>query len=95
MSGIRIHHANKVSCQVEVLHMGRPTPTGPKVYRVQLDHDGDAIVSETVWHRLQEAYGLLGYCPFLMLNEVKRPPTLIINGQPDPRPIIRDAEVRQ
>jgi hypothetical protein len=41
----------------------------PKDYRIQLDSDGNCIVSEIVWKRLQEAGA-----SFIVLNEVPDPP---------------------
>jgi hypothetical protein len=46
----------------------------PKDYRIQLDADGNCIVSETVWKRLQEAGG-----NFIVLNEVPDPPNISLS----------------
>lgn len=48
----------------------------PKDYRIALDSEGNAIVSETVWKRLQEAGS-----SFIVLNEVKDPPPQILSHQ--------------
>lgn len=79
MPGVRIHHREKRDCVVQIPHMGRPTAHGPKLYNVALDSNGEAIVSPTVWARLQEALGLLGNpSVFLVLDEVKEPPALVV-----------------
>jgi hypothetical protein len=79
MPGVRIHHREKRDCVVQIPHMGRSQAGHPKVYNVRLDGQGDAIVSPTVWSRLQEALGLLGSPNiFLLLDEVNTPPTLIV-----------------
>lgn len=77
MAGIRIHHPTHKSCILLVPHPGefrrglRTYNKGrkPKEYRIELDSDGNCIVSETVWMRLQEAKA-----PFIVLNEVLDPP---------------------
>jgi hypothetical protein len=77
MPGVRIHHREKRDCVVQIPHMGRQSAGHPKLYNVRLDANGDAIVSPTVWQRLQEALGLLGSpSVFLVLDEVRQPPTL-------------------
>jgi hypothetical protein len=79
MPGVRIHHREKRSCMWEIPHMGRPTATGPKLYRLTLDDQGDTIVSAVVWERIREALALLDApSPFLVMNEVAHPPTQLI-----------------
>lgn len=80
MPGVRIHHRTRRDCVVQIPHLGRQTPSGPKLYNVTLDAEGDAIVSETVWQRVQEALGLLGQpSVFLVMNQVQEPPALILD----------------
>lgn len=85
MPGIRLHHRDKRDCVVQIPHMGRPTPTGPKLYNLTLDHDGDVIVSDTVCRRLQEAQALLGVNLFVILDEVQEPPVLLIGDRSSTR----------
>lgn len=76
MPGVRIHHPSARSCVVVVPHPGDPASgRRPKDYRLRIDADGDTIVSETVWRRLEEARGS-GASPheFFVLNEVAAPP---------------------
>lgn len=87
MSGVRLHHPSKRDCTIEIPHPGRPTPHGPKLYRLTFDSDGDTIVSTTVLARVLEAFACLQLAPtFLVCNEVKDPPPLVIGGPPPPRP---------
>lgn len=84
MPGVRIHHPTERNCVLLVPHPGeikgliRTRNKGRKAkdYRITLDSDGNAIVSETVWNRLQEAGA-----NFLVLNEVTEPPALIVGLQ--------------
>ena len=78
MSGIRIHHPTHRNCIMLVPHpgetknmWGKTLNKGrkPKDYRIQLDNEGNCIVSDTVWKRLQEAGA-----SFIVLNEVPDPP---------------------
>jgi hypothetical protein len=48
----------------------------PKDYRIRLDNDGNCIVSEVVWKRLQEAGA-----SFIVLNEVPDPPNQSLSMQ--------------
>ena len=80
MPGVRLHHREKRDCVVQIPHMGRTTPTGPKLYNLRLDANGDVIVSATVLQRLREAQALLGVNLFVILDEVKEPPSLLIGG---------------
>lgn len=45
----------------------------PKDYRIQLDAEGNAIVSDVVWKRLKEAKST-----FIVLNEVPDPPAQFV-----------------
>ncbi len=89
MPGVRIHHPTLRNAILIVPHPGDPT-TGrlPKDYHIRIDTHGDAIVSETVWGRLQQAKqsNLSGH-DFLVTGEVKDPPALILGGRPDGLPI--------
>lgn len=85
MSGIRIHHIELRNCTLLVPHPGeiksflRKKNRGRKSkdYHINLDHDGNCIVSETVWNRLLETK----VPNFIILNEVQNPPTLNIGMQ--------------
>ncbi len=78
MPGIRIHHPTQRNCILLVPHPGeirhglRRINKGrkPKDYRIELDSDGNCIVSEVVLQRLQEVTQV-----FIVLNEVASPPT--------------------
>lgn len=93
MSGIRIHHISERSCCLliphpgEIRRLGRKTVNKgrkPKDYPIHLDSEGNSIISETVWQRLQETNFRDS---FIVLNEVKEPPTLTIG--------FRDGSVEQ
>lgn len=87
MGGLRIHHPDLRACVLLVPHPGDPvTGRRPKDYHITLDADGDCIVSETVWRRLEEARGS-GLSPhqFMVLNEVPDPPKIIVGGAPAER----------
>jgi hypothetical protein len=77
MPGLRIHHATEHSCLLLVRHPGGPGRRS-KNYHIKLDLDGNCIVSETVWKRLQEAGA-----NFIVLNEIKDPPVQVM-GFEDP-----------
>jgi hypothetical protein len=85
MAGIRIHHAELRNCTLLVPHPGeiksflRTKNKGrkPKDYHINLDNEGNCIVSETVWKRLLEA----NVKNFIVLNEIQNPPTLSIGMQ--------------
>lgn len=78
MPGVRIHHATLRNAVILIRHPGEIKKTfktynkgrKPKDYRIQLDNEGNCIVSEVVWKRLQEA----GAKDFIILNEVADPP---------------------
>lgn len=84
MSGIRIHHPTLRNCVLLVPHPGEfrrglkvyNKGRKPKDYRIELDSEGNCIVSDTVWLRLQEARG-----DFIILNEVSDPPSQIVGFQ--------------
>lgn len=86
MSGIRIHHIELKNCVFLVPHPGeirsflktRNKGRKSKDYHIRLDNEGNSIVSETVWMRIQEA----GFSDrFIVLNEVQNPPTLNVGLQ--------------
>jgi len=88
MPGIRIHHPDPVTWGRTILipHPGDPTSgRKSKDYVLRLDPDGNIIVSETVWQRLQEARDS-GLSPhqFIVLNEVPDPPAQHVGRGPDP-----------
>lgn len=85
MAGIRIHHPTARSCKLLVHHQGeikvnlfRTVNKGrsPKDYHITLDSEGNCIVSEKVWQRLQEAQA-----NFIVLNEVPDPPTQYVSNR--------------
>lgn len=83
MSGLRIHHPELRNCQLVIFHPGTPATAttrgrGAKNYHIDIDNDGYAIVSETVWMRLQEAFKGGAHHSFTLINEVADPPTLHI-----------------
>lgn len=82
MAGVRIHHPELTNCTLLVPHPGG-NGRRAKDYHIHLDSNGDSIVSETIWQRLQEAKasGLSGHS-FVVLNEVPDPPRLVV-GDPD------------
>ena len=86
MSGLRIHHPTMANCTLLIRHPGGPDRTA-KDYPVHLDADGYSIVSDRVWQRLQEA----SPGEFLLVNEVKDPPTLVIGGAGRPSRTFRRA----
>jgi len=82
MSGVRIHHPTHKNCIMLVPHPGE-FRRGLKIYnkgrkakdyRIVLDAEGNCIVSETIWQRLQEAKA-----PFIILNTVENPPPQYLN----------------
>lgn len=111
MAGIRIHHTNLKDCTLVVRHPGGGRPSGapagavrrPKDYHIHLDANGDSIVSETVWLRLQEAQRGGSPHQFVVLNEVPDPPDLIVGDATAQRKVrtfvqtpdgVRDAELQ-
>lgn len=76
MAGVRIHHHSERNRVLRIENYGRLIRQSdglmrPKLYHVALDDLGNAIVSETVWERIQQAgFGN----EFLIMNEVARPP---------------------
>jgi hypothetical protein len=83
MAGIRIQHIARKDCVLVVPHPGDPrTGRRPKDYFVTLDADGCAIVSETVWKRLQESVAAFPHPNnhWVVINEVLAPPTLLVGG---------------
>lgn len=81
MAGIRIHHPKLRSVVLLVPHPGNESGRKPKDYRIHIDSEGDSIVSERVWQRLQEAKAS-GLSPheFIVMNEVPDPPTLVMDN---------------
>lgn len=108
MAGLRIHHTTLKDCTLVVRHPGGPRPGGgqrrPKDYHIHLDSNGDTIVSETVWLRLQEANkGQTKKHEFVVLNEVPDPPDIVVGDtsagirrtfRQDETGEIRDAEIQ-
>ena len=85
MPGIRIHHPLLRSCVCIVPHPGdRRTGRRAKDYPITLDDDGNCIVSEVVWRRLQEARkSQLSTHNFIVLNAVENPPPIGIGWGPE------------
>lgn len=92
MSGVRIKHPQLTNCTLVVPHPGgvdingTPSLRRPKDYHVDLDNDGVAVVSETVWKRLEQAR-IMGMSEhnFLVLNEIADPPPLALGAIADKR----------
>lgn len=93
MAGIRIHHPSLTNCTLLVGHPGKGKRKA-KDYHIHLDSDGNSIVSETVWQRLQEAKQS-GKSPhaFIVLNEVPDPPDILVGdtGATADIPVFRQA----
>lgn len=64
-----------VTCPVCSAAHGAPVQHHVKTYHLDLDSEGDVIVSETVFARLKTMPGLAGLFP---KNEVAKPPDLVI-----------------
>lgn len=80
MAGIRIHHTSLKDCTLIVQHPGGKGRKA-KDYHVHLDSNGDTIVSEAVWQRLQQATrGKKSEHSFVVLNEVPDPPDLLVGN---------------
>lgn len=65
--GIRLHHPVERDCTYLVRHPR-------KDYYLQLDAEGDVIVSTTIYERLK----VVGLAGLIFCNVVKTPPTQII-----------------
>lgn len=87
MAGVRIHHPTLRSCTF-IIWEAEHTSTGSqggirkaKKRPLMIDDNGDTVVSETVWRRLEEAYAA-GRTQerFIVLNEVPDPPKLQIGN---------------
>lgn len=79
MPGLRIHHPEIRNATLMIHHKGDVAKRrAPKDYEIKVDAHGDALVSETVWRRLQEAYADTPH-GFYVLNEVKSPPAQVVD----------------
>lgn len=59
-----------------------------KVYSIRLDGEGAALVSTVVWDRIQEIMAIDPTAPrFLEVGLAAAPPTQVINGQREARPV--------
>ena len=85
MSGIRIHHPTKRNCALLIPHPGNGTRK-PKTYRIVLDTEGDCIVSDTIWQRLQEARAAGWPHELIIANVVTTPPRQFVGGVSTPVP---------
>jgi len=65
---MQVWHPGELKRDSVVYNKGRKA----KDYQIRLDNEGNAIVSETVWKRLQEVS-----IQFIVLNEVSDPPMQI------------------
>jgi hypothetical protein len=89
MSGVRIHHTGGLANVGIAVEAVRPylkgaqalemcprcgIPHAFKTVHLNLDNEGDVIVSKEVWAELKDLPGL----PFEVANEVAKPPALII-----------------
>lgn len=85
--GIRIKHPTMSDVVLVIPHPGNPeTGRQPKDYFVKLDSEGYAIVSETVWGRLQESAAAIPHPnnQWLLVNTVAEPPTLLVGNMEAP-----------
>lgn len=80
MPGLRIYHPTLRDCTLIVPHPGDPaTGRKPKDYHVTVDPYGYALVSETVWMRLEQArQSDLSPHAFIVVDTVDNPPTQVI-----------------
>lgn len=88
--GIRLHHPTRRSEVLLIPHPGDPhAGRQPKTYRIELDSQGDIIVSETIWQRLEEARSKGWPHELVIANPVAEPPRQRINpfGARPTRPI--------
>lgn len=86
MSGLRIHQTDKDAwgCTILIPHPGDPsTGRKGKDYYLRLDTQGDIIVSETVWMRLQECEKAGFHHGFVMVNVVENPPPIVMGATPE------------
>jgi hypothetical protein len=73
--GIRIYHPTARSSVLHVPHPGdRSSGRRPKVYKIELDPNGEAIISATIWQRLEEARGFGWPHDLIIANIVGHPP---------------------
>lgn len=78
MSGLRVHHPTRRN---EILAVPHPGGDGreAKVYKIRLDARGDAIISDTVWARLEEARRFGWPHELVIANVVGTPPRQQLN----------------
>ena len=89
MAGVRIHHPTLRSCTLLLWEPEHKDPRSQGGVRkakkrpLLIDENGDSIVSETVWQRLQQAYaqGRIAAEPFIVLNEIPDPPKLVVSNR--------------
>lgn len=73
--GIRILHPTARACILRIPHPGDPaTGRRPKPYRIELDSNGEAIISTTIWQRLEEARAAGWPHGLIVANVVASPP---------------------
>lgn len=76
--GIKIHHNELRNCTLVIAHPGdASTGRKPKDYFVPIDSEGNSLVSETVWMRLEQARES-GVSPhtFFIIGDTENPPPI-------------------
>ena len=88
--GIRIMAMDPIlrGATIEVPHPSRMVFGAPKIYRIRLDGEGAALVSEVVWARIKEIVALDPTAPnFIEVGRTARPPTQTVGGLTENRPL--------
>lgn len=76
MPGLRLRHPTARSTKLIIPHPGGGEINRlPKDYHINVDNEGYAIVSETVYKGLQECSGFGFDHQLTFVNEVSKPPT--------------------
>ena len=76
MSGLRIHHPTLRNAVLRVPVPAKSARGVAKDIHVTIDGDGYALVSEGVWGELQRAKVNGANHTFIIVNEVRNPPTI-------------------
>lgn len=86
-TGLCIYHPTLRNAKLMLHHPGnKQTGRKPKDYPIQIDSEGKALVSETVWMRLQQAKASgASRHDFVVLSEVKDPPTQSVSWVDNPQ----------
>lgn len=96
MPGIRLRHPTLRNAMFTLRHDGRPMPVPHlcpvchsahlvKTYHLDLDANGERVVSETVLDRLTEA----DIAPLKVVGTEPDPEPLIVNGKPTAYHVVR------